>query len=413
MKIFNSTLFSFLLILSACSESSNRIAQWRGENRDGIYPGKGLLKTWPEKGPGLLWETDILGNGYGSPVIDNDRLFINGENDSISYLFAFDLNGNLLWKTPNGPEFMGEGFSSGFPGARSTPTVYKGSVYVSSGLGRIACFDAQSGEERWSKHMVDDLGGKLNYFGYCESLLAEGSSLFCFPGGKDTNIVCLDRLSGETIWVSKALSDEVAFTSPTLIELPDQKIFVTLSKNYLLGLDASNGNLIWSFHEDSVKLEGAYTNTPVYENGFIYGVSGVEKGTGAYKLRLSPDGKSIEEVWRNSRVKNEMGGFIVKDDRLYVTSDDKKLLVLDTENGQVLDSLRGFRGSLIYADHALFCYSDNGNVDRVDLSTGKPNAISRFRITKGSREHLAHPVIDKGVLYIRHGNVLQAYRIQD
>ena len=30
-------------------------AQWRGPNRDGIYPNESLLNTWPKEGPKLLW----------------------------------------------------------------------------------------------------------------------------------------------------------------------------------------------------------------------------------------------------------------------------------------------------------------------------------------------------------------------
>ncbi|MBN1927198.1 MAG: PQQ-like beta-propeller repeat protein [Prolixibacteraceae bacterium] len=412
MKYFNLLLLVSIVIISGCTSKTQTVAQWRGENRDGIYVEKDLLKAWPDEGPELLWETEEIGQGYGSPVIWKDKLFINGETDSISQLFAFDLNGNFLWKTPNGPEFMGEGFSAGFPGARSTPTIYEGLVYVSSGLGRIACIDAETGKELWSKHMVDELGGRLNYFGYCESLLADGNSLFCFPGGLDTNIVCLNRNTGDIIWVSKALSDFVAFTSPMMIKLPERDVFVTISKNYLFGLDASNGELLWSFHEDSVKLEGAYTNTPVYKDGYIYGVSGVKDGTGAYKLKQSPDGKSISEIWRNNNVKNETGGFIVTGNRLYVTSEDKKLKALDTETGLLIDSIRGPRGSLIFADGSLFCYSDNGNIELIGLTDGKPEAVSRFKMNKGSKEHLAHMAINNGVLYIRHGNVLQAYSIK-
>jgi hypothetical protein len=111
------------LVLCTLSSNSQNIAQWRGENRDGIYNEKGLLKIWPEGGPELLWEKEGLGNGYGSVAVAADKLFVNGEIDSISHLFAFDLNGNLLWKAPNGAEFMGEGFSGNFPGSRSTPTV--------------------------------------------------------------------------------------------------------------------------------------------------------------------------------------------------------------------------------------------------------------------------------------------------
>jgi len=38
--------------------------------------------------------------------------------------------------------------------------------------------------------------------------------------------------------------------------------------------------------------------------------------------------------------------------------------------------------------------------------------ISSFRIEESSGLHLAHPVIHKGHLYIRHGNALIAYKIR-
>lgn len=30
-------------------------SQWRGPNRDGIYPEPNLLKEWPADGPKMLW----------------------------------------------------------------------------------------------------------------------------------------------------------------------------------------------------------------------------------------------------------------------------------------------------------------------------------------------------------------------
>ncbi len=411
MKYFSLFLFIGLLIFSGCTSKKDEIAQWRGINRDGKYSEKGLLNEWPESGPKLLWETDTIGNGYSSPVLYNNTLYINGESDSVSCLFAFDLKGNLLWKTPNGPEFTGVEYSAGFPGSRSTPTIYDGYAYISSGLGRIACVDIKTGKEVWSKHMVDDLGGERSYFGYCESLLVDGDVLFCLPGGKESNVVCLNRYKGNSVWTSKALADNVAFTSPILIKLAERNVFVTMSKNHLFALDASNGELLWAMPEDSIKFEGAYCNTPLFENGYLYNVSGVEKGSGTYKLKLAPDGKSYSVEWNNKRVRNEMGGFIKLGDSLYVASDDKKLKLLDANTGLVLDSLKNIRGNIIFADDKLYCYSDNGNVDLIRLVEGKLSSVSKFKIDKGTREHLAHIVIHKGVLYVRHGKVLQAYKI--
>jgi len=401
-----------ILLLAGCNKMNQNTAQWRGVNRDGIYKESGLLKSWPAEGPKLLWETEAIGYGYGSPVVSGNTLYVNGEVDSISHLFAFDLKGNLLWKSPNGREFMGDGYSSGFPGSRSTPTVYEGFAYIHSGLGRIACINAETGKEIWSKHMVSDFGGTCGEFGFSESLLVDGNSVFCYPGGPESNVVCLDRLTGNVVWSSKALSQKANFNSPIMITLPERKLFVAISKNNLFALDAKNGELLWSVKEDSVKWDNEYCNMPVYSNGFIYSMPGNENGMGAYKLKLSSDGKSVKEVWRNSDAKNELSGFVTLNNKLYATSKNKRLWCVDTETGIVIDTLKNLSGTLIAADNKLICYTDNGNVNLIDISGPKMEVTGKFTITKGTKEHMAFPLINKGVLYIRHGKALMAYQIK-
>lgn len=431
---FSSVLF--VLFIVALVAQGQVISQWRGPNRDGIYPETNLLKLWPENGPQLLWSVEEIGAGYSSPVIVGDKLFINGEINRVAHIFAFDLNGKLLWKYANGPEFFGEGYSANFPGARSAPTVYGGLVYVCSGMGRIACLDAVSGKEKWTVNMVTDLGGKINMFGYSESLLVDEAKVYCYPGGTESNIGALDRLTGKKVWISKALGDPVSFSSPMMIRLPERSIvrkvrnieigtvedklmkypelniFVAVSHGYLLGVDAKTGELLWSHKEDSVKLEGEHCNTPIYADGSIYSISGDENGNGAFKLQLSDDGKSIKEVWRNGNVRNALGGFVKIGDRIYSTSEDKKLNVLDAQNGQITEILSGMKGNLIAADNMLICYTDNGYVNLIKGIGSKLEVAGKFKITKGEKEHFSHPVIAHGVLYLRHGNALMAYQIK-
>lgn len=404
--------FALCMISISCTQQSQPIAQWRGPNRDGIYPEKNLLAAWPENGPELLWSFEEIGPGFSSPVVTNDRIFINGVVDSTSTIFCFDLSGKLIWKAPNGKEFFGNGYSASFPGARSAPTLYKGLLYVTSGLGRIACLDATTGKMNWTVDMIGDLGGKLNMFGNSESLYVDDKNVYCMPGGTETNLAALDRLTGKVVWTSKALGDAVSFCSPIVINLSERRVLVTLSREYIMGIDLKNGELLWSQKEDSVKYEGEYCNTPVYADGFIYSVSGVDKGTGAFKLRLSPDGKSVQEVWRNGDVKNDLGGFVLVGDQLYCASKDHKLKRLDANTGAVADSLGGFSGSVIFADNRLYCYTDNGYMNLIDISEPKMKRVSKFKIVKGTKEHFSHPVIADGVLYVRHGNALMAYGIR-
>lgn len=433
----NLFFFAFLLALAIVGRvESQNIAQWRGENRDGIYNEANLLRSWPESGPKLLWSTDQVGAGFSSPVISGGKIYINGESGKIAHLFVFDLNGKLLWKYANGPEFFGEGYSANFPGARSAPTIYNGLVYICSGMGRIACLDAETGQEKWAMDMVAGLGGKMNYFGYSESLLVDNSKVYCYPGGDEANLAALDRLTGKVLWKSKGRGDGVSFCSPMMIRLPERtgtrevrnietgeylsktikyaplNILVTTSKEYLIGINAENGELLWSHKEDSVKLEGEHCNTPIYADGAIYCVSGDDKGNGAYKLELSPDGKSVKELWRNGKVLNALGGFVKIGNKIYTSSKDNKLKVLDTETGQITESLSGMKGNVISADNLLFFYADNGYVYLVKGIGSKLETAGKFKITKGEKEHFSHPVVSNGVLYVRHGSALMAYAIK-
>jgi outer membrane protein assembly factor BamB len=392
--------------------SAQKVSQWRGPARDGKYNETQLLNVWPDKGPEMLWSTEEIGLGYAAPVVTDDKLYINGEADSTSYLFAFGLNGKLIWKSPNGREFFGKGYAASFPGSRSTPTVVGNLIYATSGLGRIACFDAMSGKELWAKDMLKDLGGILNEFGYAESLLVDAKNVYCFPGGNPSNIMALDRMTGKTVWTSAAKGDTSSFCSPILVKLPTRSLLVTFGRYNLMGIDISNGELLWSY-KIGFKWDGGHCNTPVYDNGYIYySTDDEENSTGTIKLELSADGKSIKEVWRNRAIRNAMGGLVKIDNKLYLTTKANYLKAMNTDNGLVADSLKTNHGSLIFADNKLICYGSNGDVKLVTFDKAKMNISGKLKISKGSKEHFAHPVLANGVMYIRHGKALMAYKVK-
>jgi hypothetical protein len=71
-----------------------------------------------------------------------------------------------------------------------------------------------------------------------------------------------------------------------------------------------------------------------------------------------------------------------------------------------------FRGSTIVADDMLYIYTEKGDMNLVKPDHDGLKVMSTFKINKGTKEHFAHPVIHKGVLYIRHGKTLMAYAIR-
>jgi outer membrane protein assembly factor BamB len=407
-------LFFSLLVYTGFAQNlpASKIAQWRGLNRDGQYNETTIPDKWPEKGPSLLWSYEGIGNGFSSPSIFGGKIFINGEINGDAYLFAFDTNGKLLWKSPNGKEFSGSDYAANFPGARTTPTVVDGLAYATSGLGRIACFETASGKEKWAVEMVKDLGGWQNDFGYAESVAIDEKYVYCFPGGKTVNIAALDRLTGKTVWTSKALGDTTSFCSPIIVKLPTRNILVTVGRHFLFAVDCKNGELLGSYKLEGFKYDGDHCNTPVYLDGNIYSVAKDDDGQGAVKLKMSPDGKQLTEVWSNKKIMNGFGGFVIVGNKLFTTIEGNWLKAVDLNNGSVADSLKVPFGSLVYADGKFIGYGNNGEVTLVNYKQNKLEITGKLKITKGTKEHFSHPVVADGLMYVRHGNVLMAYNLK-
>jgi outer membrane protein assembly factor BamB len=396
-----------LLLIAMCIPvmlTAQMNTQWRGDNRDGIYHETGLLKQWPQAGPVLLWHFDQLGDGHSSASVSADRVFTSGMKDSTGYVFAFDTDGKLLWQKPYGTEW-----TESWPGVRTTPVLNDGKLYTLSGFGKIVCMDAATGKMIWQTDLMKEYGAFNITWAFTENLLIEGNMLFCTPGGPVNNVMALDKNTGKRIWSSRGKGEKSAYGSPILIRLPNLKILVTMTERSILGLDASNGALLWS-HEQTNEWS-VHPNTPVFSNGMLYCVSGY--GRGGVMLQLAPDGKSIKELWRNTSLDNRMGGVVILNDRIYGTGDKtRSLQCLDAKTGKLLYSDPTLApGNIIFADGLLYIYTERGMVALVEPGDGQFKIISSFKVPYGANQHWAHLVIVNKRLYVRHGNSLMVYKL--
>ena len=67
---------------------------------------------------------------------------------------------------------------------------------------------------------------------------------------------------------------------------------------------------------------------------------------------------------------------------------------------------------LFRSDGLLYIYNDRGEMILAKATPEKFDIVSRFPITMGTDQHWAHPVLYKGVMYVRHGNTLMAYNVK-
>ncbi len=387
--------------------------EWRGTDRAGIYNETGLMKTWPESGPKELWSIDNIGNGYVSPVFTDKEFYITGETDTISILYCYNLKGQKQWQLSLGKEWIKTN-----RGSRSTPTIVDNLLYIGTGLGNLYCVDLRSHKIIWSKDFLKDFNGIMPLHGHSEAPAISDNKVFWTPGGKDFNVVALDRFTGKLIWSNKGFGERSGYNSPLIIERGGKKILVTFSAYHMMGLDAETGRLLWSDEQTSYPpadrkpgYGDTHANTILYENGIIYYAEG--DGNCGLKFKLSEDGTTISKVWQNKGFDSYMGGIVKIGNYIYGCGTVKPdLRAIDAETGVLTDSLRIGSGAIIAADGMLYYYNQKGDEMLLSCDKGKISKVSSFRITKGTEAHFAHPVINKGILYQRHGKVLMAFDIR-
>ncbi|KAA6348251.1 Outer membrane protein assembly factor BamB [termite gut metagenome] len=396
-------LLPLFLALSFLSVYGQENSQWRGKKRDGVYNETGLLKKWPDAGPQLLWSFEGLGEGHTSVAIANDKLYITGMVDSTGILYVFNLQGKLLQKKAYGLEW-----NTNYNGSRSTVNVNDGKLYIFSGRGVLQCLNEKSLEVVWSKDLLNAFDGTNLQFGMCESPLIVGDVIYMTPGGEKNNMIALNKKTGELIWSSKGISRPSTYCSPQYIADLDIPIVVNAIDSNLVAVNANTGEFLWRVEQKNPY--GHSPNTPLYEGGLLFSTSG--GGYGSQQFRLTNGGRSVERVWKNE-LDNKMGGFVKIDNYLYGSGEKNRYwYCIDWKTGETkYKNNKVGTGVVISADGMLYCYSDRGEMALVKASPESFEVVSKFSITMGTDQHWAHPVIHRGILYVRHGNALMAYKI--
>ena len=379
--------------------------RWRGPNGDGVYNETGLMKEWSSSSPEIIWHYNGIGEGHSSPAIANDLIYLSGMIGETGYIHALTTDGELKWKAPYGEEFH-----ESYPGSRSTPVVADDLLYIYSGRGALTCMDANNGEIKWQVDVLDEYNGDNIRWGVTETVVVDGEKVYVTPGGKKHNMVALNRFDGELVWSAEGAGDVSAYCSPWLIKLPERKLLVTHTADHIIGVCAESGNSLWTYpHTNRWQV---HANTPIYKDGKVFCFSGY--GQGGVMLDLNEDGSKAEKAWFNEKLDNRIGGMVEIEGYLYGSGDNnREWRCVNWETGEETFASKDLgKGAVIAADGMLYCYSDRGDLALVEATPEKFNIISEAEVELGTAQHWAHPVINDGKLYVRHGETLIVYDIK-
>jgi outer membrane protein assembly factor BamB len=377
--------------------------QWRGPNRDGISKETGLLKSWPANGPAMLWKAKGAGNGYSSFAIANGKLYTMGLRGDREFIVAFDVaTGKELWATQHGGAYRNDRGD----GPRGTPTVDGDRLYALGGNGDLSCLDARTGKVFWSKNVLKEFGGSNIRWGISESPLVIGDKVLVNAGGPNASIVALKKSDGSVIW--KSQSDEAGYSSaiPLNVNGSTQVVFFTGAR--ALGLDLKDGKLLWDYARPSNDV--ANVATPIARANRIFISS--DYGTGGGVVEIKADNKA-QEIYFTKDMRNHHSSSVLVGDYLYGFS-SAILTAMKFDTGEIAWRDRSVgKGSLVYADGRLYCFSENGVVGLVEASPAGYKEVGRFRLPQDSLPTWTHPVVSGGRLFLRDQDTIYAFDVKD
>jgi outer membrane protein assembly factor BamB len=387
--------------------------QWRGPNRNGLSPEKGLNTDWETKPPKLLWTADGVGNGYASVSVGDGQIYTIGKFPGGESVVALDSNdGSVLWNRTSTTASPSNG---GYPGPRCTPTLDGDRLYVISSDGKLACLKRSDGSLLWTRDFVKEWRGRVPHWGYSESPLVDGELVLGTPGGSEAMIVALNKNTGEEVWKSATGGSGAGYSSIVISNGAGVKQYVQLTSRGVIGVRASDGQFLWEYNK--VANGTANIPTPVTTGDFVFCSTGY--GAGAALLKLSRNGQEVQAdeqyFLKGNEFQNHHGGMLLVGDHIYAGSGHGSGLpaCVELKTGKLMWGRQRGAGNgsaaVVYFDgHIVFRYQ-NGTLALVEAKPQSYRLKGTLTPDYQERESWSHPVIAGGRLYLREQNKLMCY----
>jgi len=309
MKNRQNILTAFLLVLLAARINAQDWPQYLGPDRNSTSPQKGILRSWPEKGPEILWTVNV-GLGYAGPIVRDGRVYLLDREDKVADIMrCLDFSsGKELWKF----SYEAPGTSM-YPGSRSVPAIDGNYVYSCGHNGDLYCIDINTHKPVWHKNVWTDFGGtKLPIWAISQCPLIYGNLLIILSQAPEAGLIAYNKLTGAIVWKTPNLGNET-YASPAIVKIAgEDHIAMVISytnpighrelpqtMGKIVGIRPQTGEILWEYNnwQNHIQVASALDAG----EGRILVVGGYELGTAMVKVEKKTDGKySVTEIFRHN-----------------------------------------------------------------------------------------------------------------
>lgn len=397
IAVWGSSLLRWMLVILSYS-AVEEWPQWRGPHRDGQVVGFNAPATWPKELQ-RRWQVEV-GLGHSSPVAADQKIFVfsrRGDDEVLACLNPAD--GKELWQHGYPAPYQVNSVAALHgKGPKSTPVVAGGRVFTFGISGLLSCWDAKTGKLAWRREFSKQFEKTSPLYGAAMSPIVEADKCIVHVGGPDKGaLVALDVKNGETLW--SCAEDGPSYASPVVATLDDVRQVVTQSQKACLGVDLSDGKLLWR-----IPFQTEYDQnivTPIeHEGSMIF--SGINKGVDRYRIEKKDDEWETDNTWENKEVSLYMSSPVADGETLFGFSHRQKgqLFALDLTTGKTLwtsDGRLGDNASLVRTGKVLWALTTQGDLIVFKASEKQFEPLAHYRVAETPT--WAHPVfLPAGVL---------------
>ena len=283
---------SAFIILASISAQGGDWPQFRGPNRDNISTETGLLRTWPAKGPKVLWKIPVC-EGYAGAAIKDGRIYLNDYdfNKKEHLVRSISLaDGKDIWQWSYPVEIRP---SHGI--TRTVPAVGQKLVFSLDPKCRFHALDIKTGKLVWQKNLVQDYKATIPGWYAGQNPLLDGDRVLVATGG-DALVIAFDQATGKEVWrAPNPGKDLMSHTSLMPATIGGIKQFLYLTMNKVVGIASADGQLLWS---SPFTGRMAVCPSPVsIGDGRIFVTSGYEVGSVMYNVQKGTGGFIAQRLY--------------------------------------------------------------------------------------------------------------------
>jgi outer membrane protein assembly factor BamB len=357
---------------------------FRGADYDAISKENiSLLRQFPEGGPKKLWQMS-LGEGYAGPAVWKGRVYV------IDYNMAKQADTIRCQSLEDGKEIWRYSYpvkiKRNHGMSRTTPAVADGFVVTIGPKCHVCCLNAETGQFIWGMDLVREYGTQepLWYAGQCPRI--ENGRAIIAPGGKAL-MIAVECATGKVVWQTENPDGwQMTHSSVLPMNFAGKRMYVYCASGGVVGVDAENGRVLWK--TDQWKLK---TNIPTpvdCGDGKIFFSAGYNKGS--MMMMLKQDGEEIVPQVLFALKANVFGADqqtpVFYQGYIYGVRSDKQLVCMDTSGKILWNSSEANTyglGSYMIADGKIIILNDEGVLSFIEAKPGVFGLITQAKVLEG------------------------------